>query len=367
MIWDPRRSGKTTLLQKYKDKLNVPIFNFNTISDRELFLPKRESLEKIARENKVILVDEVQYSPESTVALKILYDEFDVKIIATGSSELRQKSKDFDSLAGRYFELYCLPLSIEEVMLSSKVKSYSEESFLSESYVNMQVFGAYPELQSASGLSDAKKIDMLEKIIEAYVLKDIVNIYKLKNIKLARDILLKIALQLGSEVSIREIASSFQANIATVSSYIEIFIKNYVLIPLYPFKTNLRRAVSENRKLYFMDIGVRNALVNDFRPISLRPDKGGLFENLVISELEKTSKNHGLKINKYFYREYGGKEVDLVIEDYRKNYWVFEIKSKRGYGGDIFPIQNKYSNINSENFYQELVRLMDSIKASMNK
>jgi len=129
----------------------------------------------------------------------------------------------------------------------------------------------------------------------------------------------------------------------------------------------VRRAVSENRKLYFMDIGVRNALVNDFRPISLRPDKGGLFENLVISELEKTSKNHGLKINKYFYREYGGKEVDLVIEDYRKNYWVFEIKSKRGYGGDIFPIQNKYSNINSENFYQELVRLMDSIKASMNK
>ena len=85
------------------------------------------------------------------------------------------------------------------------------------------------------------------------------------------------------------------------------------------FKTNLRRAVSENRKIYFYDLGIRNILVKDFRPLALRPDWGGLWENFVISEIVKKIKNENFKINLYFYREYGGKEGDLVMEDYKKN------------------------------------------------
>jgi len=105
-IWGPRRSGKTTILQKISKKYHTRIFNFDFIEDRELFQPSREALEKIVSTTKIILIDEVQNYPESTQALKLLHDEYDVKIIATGSSELRQTTNDFDTLTGRFIEYY---------------------------------------------------------------------------------------------------------------------------------------------------------------------------------------------------------------------------------------------------------------------
>jgi len=316
-IWGPRRSGKTTILQDLSVRHNVPIFNFDLISDRELFIPTREVLEKLIAKHKVILIDEVQNYPESTVSLKILHDEFKVKIIATGSSELRQKSKDFDSLAGRFTDNYCLPLSIYEISDNTIKEDYEIQNFEHRMQNELQIFGSYPEVY-ANNLTESDKIDLLQNILDAYVLKDVINIYELKNEKLAKDVLTKIALQIGSEVSIREIAASLGANVATVSSYIEIFIKNYILVPLPSFKTNARKAVSENRKLYFYDLGIRNILVKDFRDLNLRPDNGGVFENFIVSEIEKQRKNINAKQTMYFYREYGGQEVDLILEDYKK-------------------------------------------------
>ena len=275
------------------------------------------------------MIDEVQNSPQSTVALKILYDEFDVKVIATGSSELRQKSaEEFDSLAGRFVETYCLPLSIDEIKNHDQPKEYEKAEYWQTLADTLQNFGCYPEVYD-SALDEKEKIELLENIVETYVLKDVIDIYNLKNVKLAHDILVKIALQLGSEVSMREIANSLQANVQTVSNYIEIFIKNYILIPLPSFKTNVRKSVSENRKLYFYDLGVRNALVKDFRKLELRPDSGGLWENFIVCELEKMRRNHNIKKSLYFYREYGGREVDIVIEDYHKKYLCLEIKKKK--------------------------------------
>ena len=96
-IWGPRRSGKTTILKKISEKYNTRIFNFDFIEDRNLFQPSREALEEIVKTTKIILIDEVQNYPQSTQALKLLHDEYDVKIIATGSSELRQTTNDFDT------------------------------------------------------------------------------------------------------------------------------------------------------------------------------------------------------------------------------------------------------------------------------
>lgn len=357
-IWGPRRSGKTTILKDIGSELSLPIFNFDLLSDREIFVPERKRLEKIALAHKVILIDEVQNYPESTVALKILHDEFGVKIIATGSSELRQKSANFDTLAGRFTETYCLPLSIKEIDENSKVEEYSKDLLHEELADYLQIFGAYPEVYTSKMLPESEKIDLLQNILDTYVLKDIINIYDLKNEKLAKDILTKIALQIGSEVSIRELANTLGANASTVSNYIEIFIKNYILIPLPSFRTNIRKAVSENRKLFFYDLGIRNILVKDFRSLELRPDKVGVFENFIISEAEKKRKNDRNKQTMYFYREYGGKEVDLVLEDYKKNYKSIEIKSNnRGSIKDIFPLPHSFTVINKNNYFKEITGL----------
>jgi len=353
-IWGPRRSGKTTILENIAGRLNLNVFNFDSESDREKFKPRDEVLSKLIQDKKIILIDEVQNYPESTVSLKILHDKYKIKIIATGSSELRQKSKDFDSLAGRYNEIYCLPLSITEIFNNQKPVSFKEIEFKKHLAINLQVFGAYPEIYAKNNLTEKEKIDLLQIIIDSYILKDVINIYQLKNLKLAKDILTKIALQIGSEVSTREIATSLGASHSTVSDYIEIFIKNYILIPLPSFKTNVRRAVSENRKLYFYDLGIRNMLIKDFRDLGLRQDRGGVFENFIIIELEKMRRLNDSKLNFYFYREYGGKEIDLIIEDYKKNYTTVEIKTKTGKVQKIFPIKNKTEMITSENYFEKI-------------
>lgn len=357
-VWGPRRSGKTTLLDKLAEELKVTKYNFDLESDREKFAPRREVLEKIVKENKVILIDEVQNYPEVTVMLKILYDEYKVKVIATGSSELRQKSKDFDTMAGRFTETYCLPLSVFEIaenekVLGSEMSVY--ERILAE---KLQIFGSYPEVYTQDQLTEGERIDLLQNILDTYVLKDVVDIYELKNTRLAKDILTKIALQLGSEVSIREIADSLKANPSTVSNYIEIFVKNYILISLPSFKTNVRKAVSANRKLYFYDLGIRNILVQDFRDLDLRPDKGGVFENFIISEIEKWRKVLNVKVNLYFYREYGGQEVDLVIEDYKKNYTVLEIKVDQGKVKEIFPLPHTSETVSIHNYFEKISRVL---------
>lgn len=363
-IWGPRRSGKTTLLRSLSKKLKVPVFNFDFSSDHEKFVPDRETLGKLAKEQSIILIDEVQNYPESTVALKLLYDEFKIKVIATGSSELKQKGKEFDSQAGRFTEHYCLPLSLNEIKANTKLPAHEEKSFEKSTLENLQIFGSYPEVYTSKTLSGDKKVELLEGILDAYVLKDIVDIYGLKNQKLARDILTKIALQLGSEVSIREIANSLGSNTTTIANYVEIFIKNYVLIPLPSFKTNMRRAVSENRKLFFYDLGIRNALVKDFRETKLRPDQGGLFENFVISEIEKERKNLKALCDLFFYREYGGKEVDLIIESYKKKYMAVEIKTTKGMAKDIFPLPNVSEVISSQNYFEKITTILKKVVIS---
>lgn len=355
LIWGPRRSGKTTLIDNLAKKLGVTKYNFDLASDRDKFAPRREILERIVAENKIILIDEVQNYPASTVILKLLHDEFKTKVIATGSSELRQKSgQEFDTMAGRYNEIYCLPLSLSEVINNEKPKPSDLIEFNKRMAMNSQIWGMYPEVYSKSNLSESARIDLLQKILDTYVLKDIVDIYELKNQKLAKDILTKIALQLGSEVSINEIARSLNAYPATVSNYIEIFIKNYILIPLLSFKTNIRKAVSENRKLYFYDLGIRNILIQDFRDLDIRQDKGGVFENFIIIELEKIRRITNTKVNFYFYREYGGKEIDLIIEDYKKNYTTVEIKLDKGKLQNIFPLKSNSKVINMNNYSEIL-------------
>jgi len=358
-VWGPRRSGKTTLINKLAKELGVTKFNFDLQSDREKFAPRREILEAIVKENKVILIDEVQNYPEATVMLKILFDEFKIKIIATGSSELRQKSsKEFDTLAGRFNEIYCLPLSIFEVLENERPKASEMGEFKTKLAKKLQIYGAYPEVYAKDDLSEKERIDLLQHMLDAYVLKDVIDIYDLKNSKLAKDILTKIALQLGSEVSIREIADSLGASPSTTSNYIEIFIKNYILISLPSFKTNIRKAVSENRKLYFYDLGIRNILIQDFRDLDIRQDKGGVFENFIISELEKTHKLQNAKINTYFYREYGGKEIDIIIEDYKKKYTTIEIKSKSGVSKKIFPLPNTPEVVTSQNYLEKIAAVL---------
>ncbi len=360
-LWGPRRSGKTTLIKKIATQQGIRYFNFDILQDRELFVPDRNVLASLAAKFPVILIDEVQTFPEATAALKVLFDEFSVKIIATGSSELRRKGeKEFDTLAGRYIEEFCLPLSLAEIKNNTDQLGVSTASFKDDLVHKVTTFGSYPEVFLET--DDNQKIANLVTLVDSYVIKDIIDIYNLRDLELAKKILTMIALQIGSEVSYNEIARTLQANVGTVSNYIEVFKKNYVLIELPAFKTNLRRAVSENRKLYFYDLGVRNSLLRDFRPLDLRVDRGAIFENFIVSEVEKLRLNSDLNFNKYFYREIQGSEVDLIVEDYYKQYFAVEIKVSKQKIKNVFPLEHELLQVNLNDFDQILDDLEQKLK-----
>lgn len=354
-IWGPRRSGKTTILEHFGKELNLPVFNFDISSDREKFKNDIDLLKKYIGDLEVILIDEVQNYPESTQILKIIHDVLKIKIIATGSSELRKKvGKDFDSLAGRYEEYYCLPLSVVEINNNDNPKDRDMADWSKNALNKMMVFGSYPEIWETK--NETEKIKKLEKLVEAYVLKDIVNFYDLKSADLAKKVLMMIALQLGREVSYREIATSLQTNPVTIANYIDIFCRNYILMELPSFRTNVRKSVSEVRKIYFMDLGIRNALVSDFREMEKRPDLGGLFENWVMIEMEKVRRNEEKLWKLHFYREYGGREVDLVIENYFKEYLCWEIKWIGKEVAKIFPLEHEFEVVDSKNGVEKILK-----------
>ena len=360
-LWGPRRSGKTTLIKKIATQLGTRYFNFDILQDREFFVSDKNILASLVKDFPIILIDEVQTFPEATAALKVLFDEFKVKIVATGSSELRRKGvKEFDTLAGRYIEKFCLPLSLSEINNNSDQVTSNTESFKKELVHKITSFGTYPEIFSLT--DDNARIANLENLVDSYVIKDIIDIYNLKDLELAKKILIMVALQIGNEVSYNEIARNLQANVGTISNYIEVFKKNYVLIELPAFKTNLRRAVSENRKLYFYDLGVRNSLLRDFRPLDLRVDKGAIFENFIISEIEKMRLNSDLNFNKYFYREIQGSEVDLIIEDFYKRYFALEIKVSPQKVKSVFPLAHELLQVNLNNYVQILADIELKIK-----
>lgn len=114
--------------------------------------------------------------------------------------------------------------------------------------------------------------------------------------------------------------------------------------------------------LYFYDLGIRNALVKDFRETKLRPDQGGLFENFIILEIEKQRKNTKALCNLFFYREYGGKEVDLIVENYKKEYVAIEIKITKGGTKDVFPLPNISEAITAQNYFEKITTIFKEIK-----
>ena len=110
--------------------------------------------------------------------------------------------------------------------------------------------------------------------------------------------------------------------------------------------------------MFFYDLVISNILVKDFRPLDLRPDKGGVFENFIVSEMEKRRKNLNLKYSVYFYREYGGKEVDLVLEDYKKNYITVEVKTTKTPAKDVFPLPTTFKAVNAQNYFQKIAEVL---------
>ena len=254
---------------------------------------------------EIIIIDEAQYIKHIGQAMKMIIDEYPEKnIILTGSSSFSIAQNVGEPLTGRHFTMTLLPIMQRELQKSNYEKKEMLEDVL--------IFGSYPEVLLQNTTEQKKRI--LDELVSSYLLKDILILDKIKSPNTLLDILRALAFQVGKEVSFSEIGNLVGKDVKTVQRYVDILEKTFVLKRVRGYSNNQRNEISKKSKFYFYDLGVRNAIINQYNPIELRNDIGALWENFFFMELYK--KSLALKEYKefYFWRTYQGLEVDIITE-----------------------------------------------------
>lgn len=334
VILGARQVGKTTLLDSLSKKLetkNKSILYLNCDLEEErssIDTTSLTTLKKLMAGLDYVFIDEAQRLKNPGLTLKIIHDNIpSIKIVATGSSSFNLKNKLSDALTGRYIDYTLYPLSSVEVL--SGIKKSPNQVLLKKQadaiLEEVMLSGLYPEIYLAREHEDKELY--LEKVIESYLFKDILTFQKIRHPQVIRELTQALAYQIGAEVNENELANRLKIDRKTVINYLNILEQSFVIIRVFPYSRNPRREIGKKYKIYFIDVGVRNALIGDFNSIRVRADVGPLWENFLIIERIKAYANKGQSVRYHFWRSYGGAEVDYLERlSTLKKFSAFEIK-----------------------------------------
>lgn len=311
VVLGARQVGKTTLLGHLaKDATRPLTLDCDNPDDRALLSnPDKTRLSALAVGADMLLVDEAQRVTDIGMALKMLVDSVGRKtqIVATGSSALELAQGVFESAAGRIFEYRLHPFSHEELVAASGGDPREERRLLERRLV----YGSYPEVAFASD-ADARRI--LLAIADGALYKDVFALGSVRKPDVFVRLVQCLSLQVGSEVSAGELAGMTGLDRMTVESYIDLLEKTFVVFRLPSFSRNARNELRKGRKIYFWDNGIRNAVIGNFSPLSLRQDAGALWENRMVSERRKLADWAQRGTRSYFWRTLTQSEIDYVEE-----------------------------------------------------
>ena len=306
IIYGARQTGKTTLVKMLKEKYKGKSLYLNCDEPdvRESLTNKTSTeLRAFIGSHDFVIIDEAQRVQNIGITLKLIIDNIKgVQIIATGSSSFELSDKIMEPLTGRKYEFHLYPFSINEL---HQIYPDIELKRLLERFM---IYGLYPELINTNNP------EVLSELSDSYIYKDILSYQGIKNHDVVIRLLQALALQVGSEVSYTELSSLLGIDKKTVDNYINILEQAFIIFRLQPFSRNLRNELKKLRKIYFFDVGIRNALIKNFNTPSLRTDVGALFENFVIAEMVKRNSNKGERKNIYFWRTHQDKEIDYIEE-----------------------------------------------------
>lgn len=322
ILYGQRQVGKTTLVrhifQNIPDKKVLQV-NADFNPHAEVFSSRdMDKLRLFVAGFDYLFIDEAQRIPDIGINLKILHDNFpDLRILVTGSSSLDLANRVNEPLTGRTWTFRLHPFSAGELVARSNVLDY--HSRLEE----WLLFGAYPGILELENRAD--KATFLHELTHAYLYKDVLEISGIRQSNKLRDLLRFLAFQIGSEVSFNELGRQLSLDTVTVQRYIDLLEKAFVLKTVGGYSRNLRKEISKKQKIYFLDLGVRNALIEKFAPLHLRDDTGRLWENFLFIERSKLLDNTQTRANQFFWRLQTGAEIDYV-EEYAGKLAGYEFK-----------------------------------------
>ncbi len=310
IIYGPRQVGKTTILLnflkktelKYRLETGDNIFLQNNLPSYDI-----NQLNDFVANIDLLAIDEAQNIPDIGRILKSLVDQNpNIIIIVTGSSSFDLHGQIGEPLTGRKKTITLYPISQFEL------KNHLSSHDIKINLENYLIYGSYPEVITAK--NNIEKREIITEIAQSYLLKDILAFEKIKNPKVLINLLRLMALQLGSEVSLNELATNLKVDVKTVAKYLDLLEQGFVIKSLNGFSRNLRKEITKKNKYYFLDLGIRNAVIANFNKLDLRNDIGGLWENFLIIERIKKLSYENIPTNMYFWRTWDKKELDFIEE-----------------------------------------------------
>lgn len=309
VIYGARQVGKTTLMREIERACAVPSLYLNCDEPdvrRALTEKTSTELKTFIGKTKLLLIDEAQRVTNIGITLKLFVDAIpETQVIATGSSSFELSNRIVEPLTGRKVEFHLHPFSLEEL---GQIYSPLELGRLFETRL---IFGMYPNVVNIPEAASAT----LRELTRSYLYKDILAHNRIRHSDVLEKLLQSLALQAGSEVSYTELAQQTGVDKVTVESYIRLLEQAFVIFRLRPYSTNQRNELKKLRKIYFVDTGLRNMLINNLNPPELRNDTGCLWENFVISERLKQNENHCRYPNIWFWRNHQQQEIDYLEEE----------------------------------------------------
>lgn len=306
-----RRVGKTLLLNHLiEHSIHEPFLFFNGEDMAvQALLSQRtaENYKRLLGDKKLLILDEAQKLEDVGQILKFMVDTIEgLKVIATGSSVFDLSNKLGEPLTGRKYTFKIFPLA--QMEFSAIENSVQTMAKLEERLI----YGCYPELVHLP--SNQEKADYLNEMVDAYLLKDILEFDGIRNAAKMLDLLRLIAFQMGKEVSLEELGRQLSLSRNTVEKYLDLLSKVFVVYKLSGFSRNLRSEITKTNRWYFYDNGIRNALIRNYNPLSIRNDAGELWENYVLMERVKFQHYTKIKASNYFWRTYEQQEINWIEE-----------------------------------------------------
>jgi predicted AAA+ superfamily ATPase len=311
LLMGARRVGKTVLLLQLKDRFGgrISFLNGEDYSTAEMFLSGSVSdYRQLFADTDLLIIDEAQTIENIGKKLKLIVDHLEhLAIVISGSSSFDIYNQTGEPLVGRSYQFQMYPFSQSE-LLATETRVMAMQRI-----EERLIYGMYPELLSLPEYEAKKRY--LHEIVNAYLMKDILLFEGIRNSGKMRDLLRLVAYQAGNEVSYDELGKQLGISRNTVEKYLDLLSKTYVVYKLPAFSKNPRKEISKTSKWYFFDNGIRNAVIGDFKPLSLRKDVGALWETFLLSERMKRNNNQERYCHYYFWRSYAGQEVDLIEEN----------------------------------------------------
>ncbi len=362
-----RQVGKTTILKKLFPKAQYLLVDNEPVQkalERYDLAAYRQLLEPRAT---LVVIDEIHRLSDPGRAAKIFFDQIPgKKLIITGSSAFSIKNKATESLAGRRIDYHLYPLTFTEYLsqlgirreldfpILSKIPSgFKKDQDIARTFdlrgvlESVLLSGLYPVMVS----QPADQL-YLKNLAESVVFKDLLDLSLVENRMAAGALLKLLAFQIGQLVNVAELADKVKLDVSTVRRYLALFEQSFLIFFLYPYSLRGRDEISKMPKVYFYDLGLRNALIANFHPVAIRPDGGVMLENFVVSEVVKENYYGNFGYQLHFWRTKAGAEMDLVLTR-EKELFGLEVKSSYKPAGRAFS--DRYSQaqvgvVTGENF-----------------